>query len=270
MKYLVLINTLCLYFGLSSVGFAGGMGPVEKTENWYLVGGAGYSDPREVNITTDPGVWAFSISGYNSDMDSSAVLFFGVGRYITDAFRIDARIEHRGEYHYSKFQVSTTPGVGGVGDLNRTRLFDLDSNSVMINGWLDLGNLSSKLLWQAGGTVIQPFISGGAGVNYLNVKNFRTLARSANVPANALNEVFSANQLTTDNEFAWQVGAGLSAQLTPRTTLAIGYDYFDGGKIPFPNYIFTNPVGGRIGVTATPWNGSFQANEVYAELRVLV
>lgn len=78
--------------------------------------------------------------------------------------------------------------------------------------------------------------------------------------------------VSTGSSFAWHVGAGLAAQLTSRTTLAVGYNYFDGGKIPFPDYILSSlsARSGRTGVSVTPWNGTFRANEVYAELRVLV
>jgi len=71
-------------------------------------------------------------------------------------------------------------------------------------------------------------------------------------------------------KFAWHVGAGLSTQINERTTFAIGYNYFDGGDIPFPGYILSSltPPSGRQGVSVTSWTGSLRANEAYAELRV--
>ena len=52
----------------------------------------------------------------------------------------------------------------------------------------------------------------------------------------------------------------------------IGYNYFDGGNLPFPNYILssTTPPSGRSGVNVPAWTGKFSANEVYAGLRVFV
>ncbi len=157
---------------------------------------------------------------------------------------------------------------GSAGDV-RTRKFKLGSNSVLVNGWLDLGNISPKLLWQMSSMSIQPFVGSGIGVDYLNVKDFRTIGAAFGT---GQNEIPSVNQINTGSTFAWHIGAGLSAQLTSRTTLAVGYNYFDGGKIPFPDYILSSlsAPSGLTRVSVTPWNGSFRANEAYAELRVLV
>ncbi|MGQ3892870.1 outer membrane protein [Legionella sp. CNM-4043-24] len=262
------LSAFCLSLGCSSVLMAGTMGPAVKPESWYLVGGAGASWSQDADIRVDPAIWDPARQGYSSNLDSSALLIFGAGRYITDAFRIDARYEHRGDYNYSRFQTGVNNGVPGFTGDQRTRKFELDSNSLMVNGWLDLGTLNSALLWQAGSMSIQPYVGGGIGVDYLNVKNFRTIADPF---GGNRNEIASINQTTTDSQFAWRVGAGLSAQLTSRTTLAVGYDYFDGGKIPFPDFILSSlsAPSGRTGVSVTPWRGSFTANEVYAELRVL-
>ncbi|KTD51160.1 outer membrane protein [Legionella quateirensis] len=259
----------CLSLSISSIAVAGTMGPAVQPESWYLVGGAGYSWSNDADIAVDPAIWDYSHQGYSNNIDSAALLFFGVGRYMTDYLRLDARFEHRGDYDYSKYQTGANNGVAGfTGDV-RTRKFKMDSNSVMVNGWVDLGTLNSKLLWQVGTFSVQPFVGGGIGVDYLNVKDFRTIAAPFGV---GRTEIASVNQTSTDSEFAWRVGAGLSAQLTHRTSLTVGYDYFDGGKIPFPNYILSSlsAPSGRTGVSVTPWNGSFTANEVYAELRVLI
>lgn len=263
------ISALCLSLSVTSTVLAGTMGPVAPSESWYLVGGAGASWSQDADINVDPAIWDFSSQGYSSDLGSSALLFFGVGRYITESFRIDARYEHRGDYRYSKYQTGANNGVSGFTGDQRTREFKLDSNSLMVNGWLDLGSLNSKLLWQAGSFSVQPFVGGGIGVNYMNVKDFRTIGAPFGV---GRNEIASVNQTSTDSEFAWRLGAGLSAQLSQRTTLAVGYDYYDGGKIPFPNFILSSlsAPSGRTGVSVTPWSGSLTANEVYAELRVVI
>lgn len=255
--------------GLSAGAIAGTMGPVEPPETWYLVGGGGYSHTRDADITVNPAIWDNALQGYSDNLGSSGMLFFGVGRYMTDYFRLDVRGEHRGNYSFSKFQIGANTGTSGFTGDSRTRQFKLSSDSVMLNGWLDLGNLYQSMLWQAGSYTIQPFVGAGIGVDYLNVKDFRTIG----APFGSFrNEIASVNQTTTDTSFAWRIGAGLSAQLTRRTTFAIGYNYFDGGNIPFPNYILSSlsAPSGRTGVSVTPWSGKFRANEVYAELRVLI
>ncbi|CAM2984307.1 outer membrane protein [Legionella worsleiensis] len=269
MKKCSKLASACLSLGLSSVVFAGTMGaPVEK-ETWYLTGGAGASWASDADISVDPAIWDFATQGYSNNLGSSALMFFGVGRYMNDYLRLDARYEHRGDYDYSQFQTGADNGVPGFTGDARTRMFKLNSNSVMVNGWLDLGSMNSNMLWQVGSFSMQPYVGGGIGVNYMNVKDFRTLTAPFGVNRT---EVASINQTSTNSEFAWRVGAGISAQLTQRTSLAVGYDYFDGGKIPFPDYIMSSlsAPSGRTGVSVTPWSGSFTANEVYAELRVLI
>lgn len=263
------LSILCLSLGISSSVLAGTMGPNGPSESWYLVGGGGASWSQDADIKVDPAIWDFSNQGYSSELDTSALLFFGVGRYFTDYLRVDARYEHRGNYRYSKYQTGSNNGVAGFTGDRRTREFKLDSNSLMVNGWLDLGGLNSTLLWQVGSFSVQPFVGGGVGVNYMNVKDFRTIGAPLEAGGN---DIASINQTSTNSEFAWRVGAGFSAQLSQRTTLAVGYDYFDGGKIPFPNFILSSlsASSGRTGVSVTPWTGSLTANEVYAELRVLI
>ncbi|MCL9684331.1 hypothetical protein [Legionella maioricensis] len=87
MNKLRIINSACLIIGLSSTVCAGSMGPVSKTETWYMVGGAGYSASIDPDITTDPAVWDFANQGYSNDLGSSAPIFFGFGRYLTDYLR---------------------------------------------------------------------------------------------------------------------------------------------------------------------------------------
>lgn len=269
MRKLTSILAASYIMGFSSIAISGDMGPLPKGEPWYLVGGIGYSDSRDARITVDPTIWDNAVQGYSNDLGSSALLFAGIGRPLTDYLRFDVRVEHRGDYEYSKFQTGVNVGTPGfTGDV-RTRKFKLSSDSLMFNGWLDLGQISQNLLWQSDRITIQPFVGGGIGVDYLNVKDFLTIA----APFGAgRNEVASVNQTTTDSTFAWHVSGGLSAQLTERTTVAVGYKYFDGGDIPFPSFILSSlsAPSGRSGVNVVPWDGKFRANEVYAELRVLI
>ncbi|MFC3907529.1 outer membrane protein [Legionella dresdenensis] len=269
------IITASLALGLSSTVTAGTMGPVApQTSDWYFTGGAGYSASRNADIRVFSGVWDNAAQGYNNDLGSTALLFAGVGYYITDYLSIDARYEHRGDYRYKQYQTGANTGTSGFTGSARTRFFDVSSDAAMFSAWLDLGNLSPQLQWAANGITITPFVGAGLGVDYLDVSNFRTVGNSF-VDGNQVlrSEVSSINQTTTDSAFAWHVGAGLAAQLTPKTSLAVGYNYFDGGKLPFPNYITSsttspNAALGRNGVTVPAWDGRLTANEVYAELRV--
>ena len=153
---------------------AGDMGVVKPVESWYLAGGAGYSDSTRIHIWTDPALWDASVQGYSNDMGSSAVLFFGVGRYLSDYLRLDARVEHRGHYHFTKYQTGEDTGTNNFTSTERIREFQLDSNAVLASAWLDLGHVSDALLWRIQSMAIEPFVGAGLGVDYLSVKNFKT------------------------------------------------------------------------------------------------
>lgn len=262
MKLNIIYSTI---LGLTSISaLAGTMGTSEPLELWYLTGGAGYSASEKINIKVDPTIWDFAEQGYSNNMGSTGVVFFGVGRYLTNYLRLDARYEHRGNYNFSKFQTGANTGTPNFTSTIRMREFQLDSNAVMATAWLDLGHLSNRLLWRIYQNIfIEPFFGIGLGVDYLNVKNFKTKKN----PYGPRPYIYgSVNQTNTGSSFAWHTGAGLQAKITERTTLAVGYNYFDGGSIPFPTYLLASPT--NFTASTIPWEGSFRANEVYGELRV--
>lgn len=252
--------------------FAGTMGPVQaELSPWYLVGSAGYSNSRDAHITVDPTIWDNAIQGYSDSLNSTAALGFGVGAYIGNAFHLDLRGEHRGDFEYSKFQTGVDTGTPGFIADARTREFKLKSNALMLSGWIDLGDLFNNLSWQVSRFSIQPFVGAGVGANYMEVHDFHTVGAAFG----ARNQIASINSSSTGTEFAWHGAAGLSAQLSQRTTFSVGYNYFDGGSIPFPGYVDSSSSSpdagiGRNGVSLTPWQGKLKANEVFAELKVRI
>lgn len=244
---------------------AGEMGAKKNMERWYLVGGAGYSESAHINIFANPDVWDNADQGYSNNMGSSASLFFGVGRYLTDYLRLDVRGEHRGTYTFSKFQTGSDTGTPNFTANARIREFDLSSNTVMASAWLNFGSLSPNLIWKIRALDIEPFFGAGAGVDYINVKDFKTRINPFNPRPY---EYASVNQMSTGSSFAWHISAGLQTHLTERTHLAIGYNYFDGGDIPFPTYLLASSTTNSR--STLPWSGTFKANEAYAELRVVI
>lgn len=255
---------ICLsLLGLSSFSaLAGTMGAPVPVETWYLTGGGGGSMSRTVHIKTDPAVWDFAIEGYSNDMRSAGIAFFGVGRYLMPYLRLDARFEHRSKYHYTKLQTGSSNTPNFTSSL-RKREFDLESNVLMGSAWLDLGDLWQQFLWTYHDMAFQPFVGAGLGIDYLTVTNFKT---DTNPGGPRPVSIRSDNPLSNGNRFTWHVGAGLEGKISERTTLAAGYNYFDGGSIPFPNYLFT-PV--NFTASTHSWKGRFTANEVYGEIRVI-
>lgn len=273
MKALVNLKGLALIVACSPA-LAGTMGPIQPEPSpWYLVGSAGYSNSRDANITVNPLIWDNAVQGYSDSLGSTAALAFGVGTYLTPALRIDARGERRGDYSYSRVQTGIDTGTPGFTGDSRVRRFKVLSEAVMVSGWLDIGQLSNHFLWQAGHFSIQPFVGAGIGANYMKVHDFHTIG--AGFGTLGYRRVASINASSTGTKFAWHAAAGLSSQITERATLSIGYNYFDGGDLPFPNYIDSSTSSpdaplGRNGVLLAAWKGKLRANEAFAELRVQI
>ncbi|MCC5791253.1 MAG: outer membrane beta-barrel protein [Legionellaceae bacterium] len=265
-----LASSIILCCAVSTPVVAGTDGSVQSpSAPWYLVGSAGYSATRDANIRVDPQVWDQAVQGYSDKLGSAAALAFGVGTQLSPCLRMDLRGEHRGDYKYSRYQVGTVGTPGFTGE-ERIRRFKASSNTLMLSGYVDLGHASEHLRWQAAHLSIQPFIGAGIGANYLKVHDFHTLGPVYDALGRRI--VASMNSSSTGTEFAWHGTLGLSAQINQRTTFAIGYNYFDGGNLPFPNYIdgSTSPPDNRDGTTVTAWRGKLRANEVFAELRVQI
>lgn len=271
MNTLLKLSALTLLIGNTHFVSAGDMG-VSSPDAWYLVGDAGYSNSNDANIRVNPLIWDPALQGYSNSLGSTAILSFGVGKYLTSAFHLDIRGEHRGDYKYHQLQTGVNNGTPGFTASTRTRQFEVDSNTLMVSGWYDLGYLNSNLIVNLNTISIQPYIGLGLGANYLNVHNFHTIG---NPFGKQRNEIASINASNTHTELAWHAAAGLSAQLNSRTTFSIGYNYFDGGNLPFPNYILSSTSSpsaslGRNGVSVTPWKGKLIANEVIGEIRGLI
>ena len=80
---------------------------------------------------------------------------------------------------------------------------EIESQSLMINGYYDIDT----------GSKLTPYV--GAGIGYAKIKG----------KLSALGESYSAD----DNNFAWQVGAGVGYALNDKVSLDAGYRYVDYG-----------------------------------------
>ncbi len=272
MKKTIALSSASLIFSCMSV-FAGTMGTLlPESSPWYIAVNVGYSFAMDANISVNPAIWDNATQGYSDNLGATTAVGLGIGTYIGNAFHIDLRGERRGDYKYSKFQTGSSATPGFTGDV-RTRSFKVTSNALMLSGWLDLGTFWNNLVWNVGAVSLQPFVGAGVGVNYMDVHDFHTVG--AGFGSMGRYQIGSINSSSTGSDVAWHGAAGLSAQITPKATLSVGYNYFDGGKLSFPSYIDSSTSSpdaalGRNGVTVTPWKGRLQANEVFAELRIRI
>lgn len=251
---LTTISTLALLLGSGS-SMAGSMGSIDLNvfkQSAYIKLGSGGSYSMNTEVFANTAFWDASPQGYGGNVGNTIVYSAAFGYNYSPLISGDIEYIYRPSYSYSKFQTSTastTPNFNG----NKTRYFDLQSNSLMANLYLHGAAMSDSLkvdLWHA--YAIEPFVGGGLGVGFNNVSNFHSVKT---------NGVYAAIQ--QDNfrtSLAWQLSTGLQLINNSNFNLAAGYRYYDGGNFSSGNFNIDTLS------YATPWKGTVQANEFFITL----
>lgn len=256
---------------VSNVSLAGSMGVVESCPDlscmpWFLEFGSGVSWSNTSEIKVDPNHWNPSPNGYNSRLGTVPIYTAGIGYTLSPLVSIDASYSFRGIYKYNKHQIAQPSNLPNpFGD--RTRYFDLTSNSIMVNGTLYGQGWSDRLVYDMHDYgFIQPVVGGGIGVSYNTISNFHTVLDGSL-------GVTSAMQDLTTVSFAWQLNAGLEWK-KDRFSFDVGYRYFDAGSFKSNNALITRLdafTGAPIMTHAIPaWTSSLSANELYLTAKVAV
>ena len=144
---------------------------------------------RYVDMTSE-----YTEPGYSFDVDDKVM---GGSIAIGTAVKTDngaVRVEL--EYNQNENVESTLYGVAKA---------EVETQSVMLNGYYDIDT----------GTKLTPYVGGGLG--YAKVKGIMT------IPAASYYESMD------DNNFAWQLGAGVGYAVTENVTVDAGYRYADYG-----------------------------------------
>lgn len=243
--------------------FAGTMGPVDTfTPSLYFKVGSGgsYSMPAGIN-NPDPTYWDATPQGYNGDVGQSALYSAAIGYNFSKLISSDFEFIYRPNFNYAKFQTSDAVStVEFNGD--KTRIFDLQSNSVMWNVYLHGKGYSDALNYQVYNDIsVEPFVGGGIGVAFNTVSNFHSETTSGNPTAIMLD-----NSMTS---LAWQFSAGLNFYNTGNFNLAAGYRYYNGEQFTSNSYTINtdttnNVVEGPLNLPQ--WSGTIQANEFFIQL----
>ena len=132
------------------------------------------------------------------DVDDNAMMFSGAIGYRWGYFRVEAEYVYREDTDDSNIKV--TPGIHSVFVTQRSAEFS--SESYMANVYWDLSPY----------TMFTPYISGGLGITRLEYT-----FKNTGLP----------NVEYKEDNFTWSVGAGLSAQVTTRFNIDVGYRYYD-------------------------------------------
>lgn len=243
----------------SSLAVAGTMGPTEDfTPTPYVKLGSGGSYSMNTGLKPNLLIWDASPQGYNADVGHTALYSAAFGYQISPLISGDVQYIYRPSYDYQRFQTSSsTDTVSFEG--NKTRYFDLHSNSLMVNAYLHGRGYSDRLNRALGrGFFVEPFIGGGLGVAFNTVSNFHSLSQSP-----AADNIGPVVSMMVDHErtsLAYQFSAGLSFYHDTNFNLGVGYRYYNGGTFTSENYLTDQQV------TVSPWNGLIQANEFFIDL----
>jgi len=237
----------------STVTVAGTMGPVDVfNPSAYVKLGAGGSYSMNANIEASPVYWDASPQGYNGKIGDTALYSAAFGYNYLPWLSGDIEFIYRPSYSYSKFQTSTASGTSNFNG-DKTRYFNLLSNSLMANAYLHGGELSDMLNVNVGPTYsIAPFIGGGLGVAFNTVTNFYSLRTTG---------VYTAiEQDHAITSLAWQLSAGLELMSQSNFNLAAGYRYYNGGNFTSSRFVINSQD------YNSPWKGTVQANEFFVTL----
>ncbi len=258
---------LSVFLLSSSTAFSGTMGEARACSDlscmpWFLEIGSGASWSNNADISVDYSRYDRSPEGYNSKLGTVPVYMAGVGYKVSPLLTLDANYNFRGIYNYSKFQTSVSNGaLNPLGD--KTRYFNLTSNSIMFNGTINGKGVHESLVKDLNGHgSVQPFVGGGLGVSYNTVSNFHTKLANSNIS--------TVLQDQTRASFAWQLNAGIEWSVD-RFSLDLGYRYFNAGTFVSNDALITrlNSAGTPINTNTIPkWTGQLSSNELFLTAKI--
>jgi len=234
----------------------------------YLGIEGGYSLSTLANLSVNEGpnsasgfVWDPPGNGWDSRLGNTFEYGIVLGYNCTEALSLELAYNNRPSFYYEKAQILTSSSIG-----NRTRYFDLQNQTVMLNGVVRLASIFNAVQNLKTRSRIEPFISLGAGVAKNTVSNFHSLGTDKRPGL-----IFSKMVDKTTYNFAAQAGLGLNFDLTTNWAMKAGYRFIYGGRFKTQDYITDDPDGAHLNIpgsgnSANPWSGTLKINEFYLGL----
>lgn len=235
---------------------------------FYVKAATGISAPETARIHAPRIAWDSSPNGYNGNLNSEFLLGAALGYDFPYFFSMEAATYYRYHLHYRHFQlgnVHTGPEFLG----NRTRLFDLDIATLLLNFYFS-GRGVPCLNWNFGIFPINlyPFVGFGAGGNQDTIYNFRTVGLSPIDPY-TFPSTSSESPYTQRYSFAFQLFFGLEAKFCDMWALSGGYRWFSVGRFRGPEYL-RDALGVARDIGDNGWRIDISANEFFLELKAFL
>ncbi|MBL9098884.1 MAG: porin family protein [Alphaproteobacteria bacterium] len=184
---------------------------------WYVnvSGGANWLDDNGFTAVNGPDTLTV-----NTDADTGWVISGAIGyslaKMVTPGLRVEIEAAYR-ENSVDGDWSSATPGLD-----SGLLTYDHSAFSVMANAWYDFD--------VAG---VRPYFGGGIG--WADVEADGTFIGGV-IPA------FS----TSDDGFAWQLGAGINFDISPNVQLGVGYRYMQGPEVTLGAPFAANSAAGDL------------------------
>jgi len=189
-------NKLLLAVSIFAVSFSLANNASASCDGPYLAVRGGVANhslgDKDENVATDKKL----------DVDDNSAMFSGAIGYRWGYFRVEAEYVYREDTDDSNIKV--TQGIRNVFVTQRSAEFS--SKSYMANVYWDISPY----------TMFTPYLSAGLGITSLEYT-----FKNTGLPTVKYDE---------DN-FTWSVGGGLSAQVTTRFNIDVGYRYYDMGDL---------------------------------------
>jgi opacity protein-like surface antigen len=192
-----------------------------------------------VRLDTGYGVATNAERNLQADLGSTGIVGVGVGTWLNPSWRVDVTLSYRPGYDFEALDTTFSPGTLLIAKGK------VDTWSGMLNAYYDLPALGP----------VRPYLGAGIGFSRVHVDN-STILTTGRVAVATIDG-------KTDTELSWQVGTGFGYALTPRTTLEVGYRYFDQGVGTSAD---TGTIGGAPARGLT-YKGNVRSNEFHAGIR---
>lgn len=235
--------------------------------SYFLQAEGGISLTRCTEICANPILWDTATQGYNAKLRHAPMVGIAFGYLLNNWFAMGVSIDHRSAFRYCKFQTvpagSTTPSFLGT----KTRVFDLDNSSFMLDFMVNKIQRDCCYSVDTGFGNIVPYIGFGFGLSKTTVYNFHSVVQSTLTSgAFSTQPVRSIMSPNTTNKLGWKFQAGIEFSGCDCLFIGINYRYFDAGKFRSNNYILDTSDDFSQPFAAPAWCGKLRAHEIFGTL----